>query len=114
MLWVYNGPEERTVDLLELPRQLDAIDYAAERLGYNVREVKERTEKIRHQMMVTPFAPDVRRYMINMRGWDMPPQFATSGFMDLHLERLIDQLSSDEERAATLALARKLAATYGK
>lgn len=102
------------MDLLELPRQLDAIDYAAEKLGYTLREVKERTAKIRHQLMVTPFAPDVRQFMINMRGWDMPPQFATSSFMDLQLERLIDQLATDQDRAETAALVGKLAATYGK
>jgi hypothetical protein len=110
--------KEPAVNLLELPRQLDAIDYAAERLGYNVREVKDRTDKIRNLLMARPYQPDIRQYVINMRGWDMPPQFGTHQFLDLHLERLIDRLSTDEQRAegASLAadLTTKLAASYGK
>lgn len=92
------------MDLLELPRQLDAIDFAAERLGYTVREVKERTDKIRLLLRKHPYAPDIRQYVINMRGWDMPPQFGTHAFLDLHLERLIDALASPEDRAEEAAL----------
>jgi hypothetical protein len=92
------------MDLLELPRQLDAIDYAAERLGYTVREVKERTDKIRRYLMVRPYAPDLRKFVINMRGWDMPPQFGTTLFLDAQLERLIDMLASPEDRAEEAAL----------
>lgn len=97
------------MELLELPRQLDAIDYAAERLGCNVREVKDRTDKIRRQLMVTPHQPSLRQFVINMRGWDMPPQFGTHTFLDMHLERLIDQLASPEDRAEYAALAARLA-----
>jgi hypothetical protein len=92
------------MDMTQLPRQLDAIDYAAQKLGYNVREVKDRTDKIRAELAVRPYAPDVRQYVINMRGWDMPPQFGTHTFLDLQLERLIDMLASDADRAAEAAL----------
>jgi hypothetical protein len=98
------------VDLLELPRQLDAIDYAAERLGYTVREVKDRTDKIRNLLMVRPYAPDIRQYVINMRGWDMPPQFGTHTFLDTQLERLIDMLATPEDRAEEAALAARFRA----
>jgi hypothetical protein len=99
------------MDLIELPRQLDAIDYAAERLGYDVSAVRERTEKIRDRLAVRPYAPDIRQYVINMRGWDMPPRFATSAFLDLQLERLIDMLATDEQRAEESALAARLIAS---
>lgn len=93
------------MDLLNLARQLDAIDWAAQRLGYNVREVKERTEKIRVQLTITPHAPTLRQHVINIRGYDMPPQFATTMWLDLQLERLIDMLSSPEDRADEAELA---------
>jgi hypothetical protein len=99
------------IELTELPRQLDAVVYAAKRLGYNVREVTERMDKIRNLMAVRPYGPDIRQYMINMRGYDMPPQFGTSLFLDLQLERLIDMLASDEQRAEMDALARRLNGT---
>lgn len=97
------------MDLNELPRQLDAIDYAAEKLGYTVREVKGRTDKIRNMLAAQPSVADIRQYVINMRGWDMPPQFGTSMFLDLQLERLVDMLASNEERAEETALAARLA-----
>lgn len=97
------------MELTELPRQLDAIHYAAEKLGYNLREVDERLEKIHNMLAVRPYAPDIRQYVINMRGYDMPPQFATHTFLDLQLERLIDMLATDEDRAEEAALAARLA-----
>lgn len=98
------------MDLTELPRQLDAIDYAAKRLGCTMREVTERTDKIRQYAGVRPFSADIRQYVINMRGYDMPPQFGTSLFLDLQFERLIDMLTSPEQRAEEAALAARLAA----
>jgi hypothetical protein len=93
------------IDLAELPNQLDAIHYAAEKLGANLREVDERLEKIHNMLAVRPYAPDIRQYVINMRGYDMPPQFGTHQFLDLQLERLIDMLASDQDRAEEAALA---------
>lgn len=92
----------------ELPRQLEAIRYAAQKLGYNVREVAERTDKILVVLGLHPDAATVRQYVINMRGWDMPPQFGTCTFLDLQLERLIDMLATDADRAEEAALAARL------
>lgn len=91
----------------ELPRELDAVVYAAEKLGYNVREVEMCIDSIRTVARPegSASAATIRQHMINMRGWDMPPQFATHAFLDLQLERLIDMLASDEDRAAEAAIA---------
>jgi hypothetical protein len=98
------------ITLTELPRQLDAIVYAAERLGYNVREVERRIDSIRTVANADggASAATIRQHVINMRGWDMPPQFGTCTFLDLQLERLIDMLSTDEQRAEEARLAEYL------
>jgi hypothetical protein len=96
--------------LAELPRQLEAIEYAAERLGVRYAEVKARTEKIACFLATGASQADIRQYVINMRGYDMPPQFGTSQFLDLQLERLIDMLATDEQRAEEAELAARLAA----
>jgi hypothetical protein len=102
------------IALTELPRQLDAIVYAAEKLGYNVREVERRIDSVR-----TVAHPDggasagtIRQHIINMRGWDMPPQLATHTFLDLQLERLIDMLASDEQRAEEREIAARLVTDF--
>lgn len=96
------------MELAELPRQLEAIRHAAETLGLKVREVEYRLASIAtaaRQEGATPAI--VRRHVINIRGYDMPPQFGTSLFLDLQLERLIDMLASPEERAELDAIAAK-------
>lgn len=96
-------------DFEGLARMLDAIDYAADRLGYNVREVKDRTDKIRNHVEVRPYGPDVRQYVMNLREWDQPPQWATSMWLYDQLERVIVHLSTPAELAAEEALAARLA-----
>lgn len=98
-------------DFAGLARMLDAIDYAAERLGFNVREVKERTEKIRTYVMIRPYGPDVRQYVMNLRDWDQPPQWATSSFLFAQLERVVDHLTTDEDRAEERAIAQRMRAS---
>lgn len=95
------------IKLEDLPRELDAITWAARRLGYNFREVERRMESTKTVLAAhgTPGAHDVRQYLINMRGWDMPPQFATSQWLDLQLENLIDQLASAAETAEIAEIA---------
>lgn len=93
------------INLADLPRELDAITWAARRLGYAFREVERRMDSIKTVLMVKPYAPDVRQHIINIRGWDMPPQFATSQWLDLQLENLIDRLASDAEIAEIAEIA---------
>lgn len=94
-----------SMDLTDLPRELDAITWAARRLGYNFREVERRMDSIKAVHTAGKDAHDVRQHIINIRGWDMPPQFATSQWLDLQLENLIDRLASDAETAEIEKLA---------
>lgn len=95
-------------DWAGLDRMLDAIDYAAERLGYNVREVKRRTDKIRSYVMVRPYGPDVRQHVIHLREYDQPPQWGTSMWLYEQLDRVITHLSTPEQLAEEAALAARI------
>jgi hypothetical protein len=112
MLWLHKerGTDMET-DWDALYRMLDAIDYAAQRLGYNVREVSNRTEKIRTYVMVRPYGPDVRQYVINLREYDQPPQWATSTWLYEQLDRVIGHLSTPEQLAEELAIAARMRAS---
>lgn len=98
-------------DWAGLDRMLDAIDYAAGRLGYNVREVKDRTDKIRSYVMVRPYGPDVRQYVMNVREYDQPPQWGTSSFLYGQLDRVIVHLSTPEQLAEEAAIAARITAS---
>lgn len=93
------------MQLSELPRQLTAIRLAAKTLGCNVREVDQRLASIELCALTHPDASVIRQHIINIRGYDMPPQFGTSMFLDLQLERLIDMLATDAQRAELDSLA---------
>ena len=98
-------------DWAGLDRMLDAIDFAAQKLGYNVREVTNRTEKIRTYVMIRPYGPDVRQHVINVREYDQPAQWATSMWLYEQLDRVITHLSTPEQLAEEAALAARIRAS---
>lgn len=98
------------MDLRHLPRQLDAIGYAAAKLGYRTAEVEPRLNALSGAATCLNDAAAVREIAIQMRGqlpWHL---VATATFLDLQLERLIDMLSTDEQLAELDAIAARVRA----